>query len=204
MATNSVSCTIVGHAYAYGSIGDYNQNVAYAGCAYGAEYYAYYGYVQKFTIGDFLGASESINFTMLMSIGIGTDVTLRYALCSSDANKNSYVGTKNAVVDQNQIVNGTFSLAGLSASVEARTITVPVTGLQPNTTYYLMLWASNDTGVSFKGISSAWGNYSTDLDYNSGLAWIGDDPYQCYVRNGSNWDLCIPHVRDGADWHICS
>lgn len=200
MATNSVGCNIVGHAYSYTTLGDYNQGVAYAGYA-GSLYYAY---VQKFTTGGFLGASESVNFTMYVTNGVGDSVTLRYAICSSDSNKNAYCGTSKIVVDQNQIVNGTITVSNLSAEVERRIITIPVTALKANTTYYLMLWASGNTGISLKGISSAWGNFSTEVGYNSGLAWIGADAYQCYVRNGSNWDLCIPYIREGVDWHICS
>lgn len=204
MATNSVACTIVGHAYAYTSLGEYNKNAAYAG--YNGT--AYYAYILKFTTPAFTGASEGVSFGIWMNQGWGTDVTLRYAICSSDANKNSYCGTTGAVSDSNQITSGTVSLKGMSSTQEKRTVTVTTAKLKQNTTYYLILWAYNNTGVSLMNISSAWGEYSADLGYNSGLVWIdtgsGFESYQCYIDNGTSWDMCIPYIDNGTSWDMCS
>lgn len=205
MATGSANCTIIGHAYGTNSLGDYNQNAAYAGFAGGS---AYHGYILKFTTPDFIGASESVAFNFWLSNQMGNSATLRYALCTSDANKNSYCGTTGEVADPNQITTGTVTMDGMSTTVEQRTVNVPTNQLKPNTTYYLLLWAYNDTGVSLKGPTSGWGTFTAVLGYNSGLAHIGDGTadklHQAYIGNGSEYKLHIPYIFDGTSWNICT
>lgn len=206
MATNSALCPIVGHADGHVSVGSYSQNAAkYAGYAGGSSYYAY---VLKFTTPDFLGVSESLAFSLLLNQGMGTDVTLRYALCTSDANKNDYCGTKTAVSDSYQITTGTTKLNDMSSTVVRHTVNVSTAKLKPETTYYLILWAYSDTGVSLKEVSSAWGDFKVTLAYNSGLGYIDSGAaaagYLAYIDNGTSFDVFIPEEDNGSAWDILS
>ena len=201
MATNSTNCTIVGHTFGYADFANYS---VYQPCYAGYNNYNYYAYVMKFTTPAFAGASESIDFNIWMYRGQGTDVTLRYAICSSDANKDLYRETSSAVTDSYKIKSGTVKLSGMSSTKECRTITVSTTGLEPSKTYYLMLWAYNQTGVELLEVNSAWGSYSVTLRYNGGVVWIDTgskfEAYQCYIDNGTSWDLYIPYIDNGSSW----
>lgn len=205
MATNSVNCTIVGHTFGYETFVNYGVTHP---CYAGYNNYNYYAYVMKFTTPTFAGASESINFNIWMYQGIGTSVKLRYAICSSDTNKNLYRGTSSAVTDSYQIKAGTVSLSGISSTKECRTITVSTTGLESNKTYYLMLWAYNQTGVELLEVNSAWGSYSVTLGYNDSVVWIDTgskfEAYQCYIDNGTSWDLYVPYIDNGSSWDTVS
>lgn len=201
MATNSVNCTIVGHTSGYNSFADYSVSPA---CYAGYNNYNYYAYVLKFTTPTFAGASESINFNFWMYKGVGTTVRLRYAICSSDANKTLYCETSSAVTDSYQITTGTVSFSNMTTTTESRTLTVSTTGLQSNQTYYLILWAYNQTGIELREINSAWGSYSITMGYNDGVVWIDNgssfEAYQCYIDNGTSWDLCVPYIDNGSSW----
>ena len=37
-----------------------------------------------------------------------------------------------------------------------------------------------------------------------GTVYIDADMYQCFIDNGSGWDMCIPHVDNGTSWDMCS
>lgn len=204
MATNAVSCIIVGHAYSDYHLGEYHRDVAYAGCAGGSSYYAY---VQKFTTPAFIGASESVSFEIILRIAIGTDVTLRYALCTSDANKDLYVGVKTDVLDPNQVTKGIITWNGVGSEGETRSIVAHTSALRGDTTYYLMVWAYDGTGVSIMAPSSVWGDFSTTLGYNSGLVWIdtGETSVasQVYIDDGTDYSLYIPYLDTGSSWEQC-
>lgn len=36
-----------------------------------------------------------------------------------------------------------------------------------------------------------------------GIAHIGNEMYQCYIDNGTSWDMVIPHIDDGTSWSMC-
>lgn len=204
MATNSANASIGGQAYGANSIGDYGTAAAYAGYAGNA----HYGYALKFTTPDFAGAVESIVFAMSMNVGVGSDVTLRYALCSSDSNKNAYAGAVGEVQDENQIATGLVAFEGITSAIKQQTITIATTKLRANTTYYLLLWSADNTGVSIKEVNSAYGAASVTLHYNSGLIRIdtGDGELLCMpmIDNGSEYVMAMPMLDNGAEYHICS
>ena len=92
----------------------------------------------------------------------------------------------------------------MTTTTESRTITISTTGLQSNKTYYLILWAYNQTGVELREINNAWGSYSITMGYNDGVVWIDNgssfEAYQCYIDNGTSWDLCVPYIDNGSSW----
>lgn len=201
---NTATGVIEGQAHGYATLSNYVNAPGYAGYN-GSSYYAN---VIKFTTPDFVGASESIEIGLFMNEGVGSDVTLRYAICTSDANKASYMNTTAAVTDENQIAAGTVTFEDLTSNVEKRTFTIETAKLEPNTTYYLFMWASGKTGVSLKEPSGAFGDSSVFVSYNSGLVYIDNgselEAYQFYVDNGSDWDLHIPFIDNGSGWDMCS
>lgn len=159
MATN---CTIIGQAWGQGSLSTYSKNPAYAGW----QSTQGWAYVLKFTTPTFSGTSKSIEFGIRMKKGYGETVNLRYAICTSDANATSYMNTTEAVNDANQIVTGTTTQSGLTTDTYAlKTFTVQTSALASNTTYYLILWAYDTTGVEIGAVTSdVWGDHSIVVD----------------------------------------
>ena len=203
MATNALKGSIVSQNYYSGGWVGYRNTSAYAG----TNQSAYYPYILKFTTPDFLGASESVTFTLGMTKGTGATPTLRYALCTSDANKTNYQDTNAAVTDANQIAAGTFKTGTLSTAVTLQTLSISTAKLEPSKTYYLFLWGyasqSSPAWVTVNDTSY----HAVSVAYNSGLARIGDgsnmNEYQCYIGNGTNYDgPYIPYVGNGTGWDI--
>lgn len=205
MAANTASATVVGQAYGYSTLNGYTTyNPAYAGFGSNNRY----AFVLQFITPEFIGASESIAVDMVMGIGVGENVDLRYAICTSDANITSYMGTTATVNDENQVASGTLTIEGLTAVLEKETLTINTSALKPSTTYYLILWGAGDTGVEIRQVNSEWGDHSVSMGYNTGLVYIdngsGLEAYQAYIDNGTGWDLCIPHIDNGTGWDVYS
>lgn len=143
MAQKSALATVNGHA-------GYNVNsAAWGGYGTGDTYFGknssnYYPYILKFTTPSFTGASTSIEFSVYIVRMSGATVDCKYAICSSDSNKNSYVGKYGNVTDANQIVSGDVTFSGLSGTSN-KSFAIDAKGLAPNTTYYLFLWAANSS-----------------------------------------------------------
>lgn len=205
MAANTASATVVSQAYGYSSLSDYTTyNPAYAGYGSGNRY----AYVLQFVTPEFIGASESAAFDIVMGKGVGDNVNLHYAICTSDANITSYMNTTEAVSDENQITSGTLTIEGLVVAYEYKTLTITTSALKPSTTYYLILWGSEDTGIEIRQVNSEWGEHSVTIGYNLGVVYIdngsGLEAYQAYIDNGTGWDLCIPHIDNGTGWDVYS
>lgn len=202
MATSSAVATIVGQScYNYGWH-IYKDTAMYAGKT---ESY-YYPYVLQFTTPKFVGTSESLAVTLGASKGYGNPVTLRYAICTSDANRGSYLGTYDPVTDTNQIVTGTWTMSDLESSSKPYSIDIATNKLKASTTYYLFLWGYDASSMWV--IVSKIANHTVTLNYNDGLVYIYDGssfkPYQAYVYNGSSWDLCLPYTYNGKTWDVMS
>jgi hypothetical protein len=200
MATNSANCTIVGQSYSTSALGEYRNDAAYAGYSGNA----YYVYSLKFTMPEFAGASECLSVGIIASVGIGSTSNLRWALCTSDANNASYTSTTEAVTDEYQIASGMVTCENLNSSRKTYLVEIETTQLRSGETYYLLMWASEKTGISVSAVSSGFGDHSASLDYNAGVVYIAGEAYIAYVRDTSSWDLCIPHIYDGSEWDICS
>lgn len=127
----------------------------------------------KFTTPAFTGVLESITFTVVAGKSGYDEATakLRYAICTSDANASKY-STDTLVSDEYQVVSGVTEVAGgLSAYDTTNNIVISTSNLQPNTTYYLMLWAADEAagyccGMGLKGIASD-APYATLTFYNT-------------------------------------
>lgn len=150
----------------------------------------------KFTTPSFAGVLESITFTVVAGKSGYDEATskLRYAICTSDANASLY-NTDQAVTDAYQVVSGVTELTGgLSAYDTTNNIVINTTDLQPNTTYYLMLWAADEVagygrGMGLKGITSDT-PYATLTFYNTYKLSIseGTGTAVSVKRNGSVLD----------------
>lgn len=208
MATNTIAGTIISHDRSHGSswVGYATDLVGYAG----SNYSEYNTYILKFSIPAFSGISESVTITlnMVQSSG-GASITLRYALCTSDANKGDYCNTYASVSDTYQIKSGTLSLTDLATAGSYKTITIDTSGVSGDSTYYLILWAytstSNPNHVQFPRLDST--TPSVSVGYNNGLIYIdsgsGLEPYEVYIDNGAGWDLYIPYIDNGTGWDQC-
>lgn len=201
MGAKTVTGQIAGQAYSNVSIGSYSaSDAAYAG--YNGE--LYFGCAMKFTAPAFEGVSKSLAVSLWIYKGVGTTSTLRYALLSSDANKNSYVGTSGAVTDANQIATGTVTFEGLTSETAQQSFTISTAALKKNTTYYLILWASENTGITIQPVSSAWGDNTVTLSYISGIALIraagGDVNGIPEIYHNGAWVTPIQDIYHDGQW----
>ena len=215
------SCTYVSHVHAINGAWATENSSAYAGSATG------YYYTTKITFKtpSFSGTPGSITFKLAMSQFVGTSVNLRYAICSSDANKASYCNTFSAVSDANLIIAGTANITGLTTGLSAselyKEITINASELASNKTYYLFLWSSTSEATNPKCVviqpQGAYLDANTKVNHTisitvgsggdggqSGLVYIDNgtsfEAYQVYIYNGSGWDLYIPYIDNGSGW----
>ena len=104
-----------------------------------------YVYILKFKTPDFKGVFEKLNLNLYIKSNYSKTITHRYALATSDANRNSYRNTTSAVTEEFQLESGTFTYEGISTSAY-NTITMSLSSvLEANTEYYLYLWGYNNT-----------------------------------------------------------
>ncbi len=57
------------------------------------------------------------------------------------------------------------------------------------------------------GYGNGWnvsGSETVKLELAGGIAYIGNEMYQCYIDNSAGWDRCVPHIDNGTGWDICS
>lgn len=104
-----------------------------------------YVYILKFKTPDFKGVFEKLNLNLYIKSNYSKTITHRYALATSDANRNSYRNTTSAVTEEFQLESGTFTFEGISTSAY-NTITMSLnSAVKANTEYYLYLWGYNNT-----------------------------------------------------------
>lgn len=140
--------------------------------------------ILKFTTPDFNGTSTSMSIALRaykFPTETQNDCTLRWALCSSDAYKDNYIGAVGAVTsDPYMLSNGTFSLTGLSVSEYKDTVLLaPCKTLQPNTPYYVYFWSE----TSFAALLSS---------YQYGL--VNYYP----AEDTGPWSKYTPYIYDGT------
>ncbi len=207
----NANCTIVGRRKSDGTYD--TASSAYVG--YGSST-VFYPYALKFTAPEFVGVSSAVEFSLSMYGGYrngntSSSVNLRWALCASDSNINSY-NTAGTVPDANQIVSGTVTFDGLSSSTSAiKTLNIPTTALNSGGTYYLILWGNNSGGYSGDTATmNAASKHSAVLDssdaisgvvrIDTGSGWVTATPY---IHNGTEWKIAIPYVDTGTEWKVC-
>lgn len=74
--------------------------------------------------------------------------------------------------------------------------------LLPNTTYYIWFFPGSTTYGYYAWRSDKKSTLTTSG--GAGLVYIGSEPYQCYIGNGTSWDLALPYVGNGTGWDLCS
>lgn len=114
---------------------------------------SHYAAVVEFTVPAFEGVSQTIAFKMWAN-RLGDEypstINLRYAICNSDANKDSYLQTNAEVTDSNQIASGTVELTDVSIATESatwQTVTIETDALKEGT-WYLMLWGASEASAN--------------------------------------------------------
>ena len=200
----SANCTIVGRRTGSGTYD--TANSAYVG--YGSST-TFYPYALQFTVPVFTGVSSAVEFSLSMYSGYrngssSQSVNLRWALCTSDANIDSY-NTAGAVSDANQIVSGTVTFDGLSSSTSTiKTLAISTTALKSGVSYFLILWGDNSSGYSGDTATlNAASKHSAVLEYGSGVARIGDLVATVCRDTGTGWEFLIPNEDNGTSWGVC-
>lgn len=115
-----------------------------------------------------------------------------------------YIGT-----DPNSHINAwdTSEYTGeLTRSADGWSFTAEFSMLMiPGTTYYLFVFPASKTYGLYNwyryGISVG---LTMELSGGAGLAYIDGVAYQCYIDNGSGWDLCMPYIDNGSSWDLYS
>lgn len=210
MATNSIVALDLFQSgkLLEGGWSDYSaERTTVVGCSYMMYAYSYNVTILRFTTPKFTGVTESLKLTIKVNYGEVTNPTYRYALCTSDANKEKYAATISDVLDDNQLASGLFKMSGVKSNTATnQTLTIPVTQLKENTTYYIILWGYSTDDSTVEVMEAT--NHSIIIYYNSGLVHIHNgtnfEAYHCYIDNGTSWDLCIPYIDNGTSWDICS
>ena len=162
----------------------------------------------KFTTPSFTGNSTNIKFKFYVGATSKTTVSLRYAIATSDKNKNSYTKTYSTVSDSYQVASGTTSLDATN-TLGTDTISINTTALQGGNTYYLFLWSSKSgdsnsyVTIQPQGVGEV--NHTITITYeDGGHVYIYDGTnfvaYDVYVYNGSDWDRYTPYIYNGSDW----
>lgn len=142
----SLNCTIVGQAYATnsGSFGDYKVAASYAG----ANSSNWYVNAMKITTPEFSGKFQQLDLSLYIKSNYHANINLRYALCTSDANKLDYRKTYNEVEDEYQIASGILSMTGLSTSTYKHfSLTLEPETMQSGTDYYLIFWGTSNASL---------------------------------------------------------
>ena len=130
---NTVNCSFIGQCYATGN-GAFGEYSTTADKLAGSNSAGYYAYVLQFQTGNFTGDCEKLDLNLSLKTMYHANLNLRYALATSDANRNSYRSTYAEVADDNQITSGVFALTGLTNAYQVRTLSIETDALEPNTT----------------------------------------------------------------------
>lgn len=78
--------------------------------------------------------------------------------------------------------------------------------LAPGATYYLWIYPGYSAYGYFTWYDTGNGRFEYDivLSGSTGLAYIDGAAYQCYIDNGSGWDLAMPYIDNGSGWDLYS
>lgn len=208
MSTSSMGCTNVSQREYNGAWdSDYTSNSGYAGFTVNSN-----GtknrrvMIIKFTTPAFKGVSVAVHVTHSAKENYANgDVTLRWALCTSDSNKSKYVGTGSAVTDSNQIASGKKTYGGGTSSYMDWSLSIGSGTLKPSTTYYVFLWAYDiSDGYSYLMQLNSASKHNITLAYYSGVVHLYNGSAWktavVWVYDGDEWKRAIPWVYDGEEW----
>jgi hypothetical protein len=179
LVTETAACNIVGQCYATnaGSYSAYSTSTCYAG----ANTSNYYAYIMQLKTPVFKGTSKSIKFSLNIKSQYHANISLNYALATSDANKDSYKKTYATVTDANQIASGILTMNGMSTSTYGDwIIDVSTAQLKSETRYYLFLWGtSNATLTSVNNIDEQKHSITVEYEYEKVIS--GGESESCEV-----------------------
>lgn len=190
--------TIVATCGYNGGWTSYGQVQVYAGYSNSTKYAACINVLTP----AFSGKSKSIVFTLRGNTfrPSGGDPVLRWALCSSDANKQSYVNPGAVTSDQYQIATGTITFTDENKDTG---LTIETDSLKGETNYYLMLWGLQTSTVGRITLDTP-SNLSASVEYSSASYAIGDGTsfvmHDLYIANGTSYDQYVAYVGDGTNW----
>ena len=145
-ALTSGYCQLLGQDHA--SNGAWTNATTPIYCNVGASTGYYYTTMLTFKTPALVCKSSNITFHLAMAQMVGTSVTLRYAICTSAANKAKYCNVYGAVSDTYQVATGTVSVTGLTTAVTYHDLSINTTALSGGQTYYLFLWANTNTAAA--------------------------------------------------------
>lgn len=172
---------------------------AYAGHANSVYYVAEFA----FTTPAFIGISKKITLSLSTKYSYNRYPSFRYAIVSTDNNKNRYVNTLSAVSDPNQLASGSSYWDYLSSSYEDREITIPCEGLKPNTQYVLFLWAHDLSNLALYNLPA---EHWFRIEYDQGLVRIDDGEKILtavpYIDTGTEWVRAMPYIDTGESWKL--
>ena len=198
MAAMTLACKNLAQASSYSSWEYTTTERGYAGYAGGVRYDAT---ILRFDVPAISGTSKGLNVGVVVDKAIGSDVKLRYAVCTSDANRESYRSTTGAVSDANQVATGIITLSDLSSTTARKEFSIDVE-LPGGKTYYLILWASEQTGVFVNAESSELGYHSVTVLYNGGVVRLKVNgqvkPYMVFVKVSGSLKQMIPYVKTAS------
>lgn len=186
----------------------YTGNVAYVG----RNGSAYYTVISKFECPKFPEGYKINKLTLSLAKYIQAGITtarLRWAICTSDDNKDRYI-THLAVNDDKMLLQGVVTLDNISNIVKVQEFDIECPdGLTPGQTYYLFLWSADDTSVGAEFCSlyaeQSAINFTFDL---AGIVYIsngtGFDVFRPYISDGSQFTPIAPYISNGQAWNQLS
>ena len=142
----TLNCTMIGQTYNSNAFGT---SSVYAGFNYNNEYYTYR---LKFSTPEFAGKPQKLTFNLawkrpLVNSKTVSDFSLRYAILTTDDQLSKYRNTKNEVTDTtDRLVAGIVNITGVDKDGAIGAFEIPITEIEPSTTYFLYLWGDGSTG----------------------------------------------------------
>lgn len=138
-----------------------------------------------------------------------------YAICTSNSEQTKYCdATMTDVVDDpNQIKTGIITISDNEVvhndGSKSIVFNWDVEDLIGNRTYYLMIWLSNKyfIGTSNTAIEFVKSGTRITLEYETGIVHIDNgstiEDYLCYIDDGTQWNMHIPHYDTGNGFNMC-
>lgn len=196
MAAMTLACTNLVQASSHSTWDYTTTEEGYAGFAGGVRYDVT---ILRFEVPAIAGTSKGLSAGIVVRSGpVSGNLKFRYAVCTSDANREKYRSTTAAVSDANQIKTGTITLSSVSntAAKKSFSIDVEMTG---GKTYYLMLWAYESTGVFVSAVSAG---HSVTVSYDGGVVRVKVNgvvkPYMVFVKVSGSLKQMIPYVKTAS------
>ncbi len=186
----TANCTLVGQTYNNSAWGSYNPGQA---CWAGNDQGDSYTTIIKFTTPSFSGRSTrlTVSFPTKHISGYYNSQwpDIRYALCSSDANKAAYRNTTSAVSDPYQIASGYKEIT----AGDPVTLTFDTSVLKANTSYYVYIWGGDSySKFQIDIYPSATLTYVKTFTVTYNANGVGDAPAAVTVDEGSS--IALPEM----------